>query len=220
MAVEHQRAERQRLARSPSRCPAPVSIALRRLSRNRWMVRWTWKPCGTAVILAPISLSVRDVDAGDAAARIVLVVRRLDVGPAAVEPVGAVGLVALARLLLDIELGAPVGAHLLDLGLGDDALADEPLGVDLRRRRMRPDRLVHQRLGERRLVAFVVAEAPVAEHVDDDRHAGTSAGTRSRPWRRRPPPRDRRRSHGRSAPRSSWRRRTDTATSASSADRS
>ena len=34
---------------------------------------------------------------------------------------------------------------------------------------MRPDRLVHQRLGERRLVALVVAEAPVAEHVDDDR---------------------------------------------------
>ena len=33
---------------------------------------------------------------------------------------------------------------------------------------MRADRLVHQRLGERRLVAFVVAEAPVAEHVDDD----------------------------------------------------
>ena len=34
---------------------------------------------------------------------------------------------------------------------------------------MRADLLVHQRLGERRLVAFVVAEAPVAEHVDDDR---------------------------------------------------
>ena len=34
---------------------------------------------------------------------------------------------------------------------------------------MRADRLVHQRLRERRLVAFVVAEAPVAEHVDDDR---------------------------------------------------
>ena len=34
---------------------------------------------------------------------------------------------------------------------------------------MRADRLVHQRLGERRLVALVVAEAAVAEHVDDDR---------------------------------------------------
>ena len=34
---------------------------------------------------------------------------------------------------------------------------------------MRANLLVHQRLGERRLVAFVVAEAPVAEHIDDDR---------------------------------------------------
>ena len=34
---------------------------------------------------------------------------------------------------------------------------------------MLPDRLVHQRLGERRLVAFVVAVAAIAEHVDDDR---------------------------------------------------
>ncbi len=31
------------------------------------------------------------------------------------------------------------------------------------------DRPVHQRLGKRRLVALVVAEAPVAEHVDDHR---------------------------------------------------
>jgi hypothetical protein len=31
------------------------------------------------------------------------------------------------------------------------------------------DRLVHQRLGERGLVALVVPETPVAEHVDDDR---------------------------------------------------
>ncbi len=34
---------------------------------------------------------------------------------------------------------------------------------------MAADRLVHQRLGEGRLVALVVAEAPVAEHVDDHR---------------------------------------------------
>ena len=34
---------------------------------------------------------------------------------------------------------------------------------------MRPDLAVHQRLGESRLVALVVAEAAVAEHVDHDR---------------------------------------------------
>ena len=34
---------------------------------------------------------------------------------------------------------------------------------------MRPDQLVHDRLGEARLVAFIVPEAAVAEHVDDHR---------------------------------------------------
>ena len=33
---------------------------------------------------------------------------------------------------------------------------------------MRPDLAVHQRLGESRLVALVVAEAAIAEHVDHD----------------------------------------------------
>src|SRR5579883_624335 len=33
---------------------------------------------------------------------------------------------------------------------------------------MRADHPVHQRLGEARLVALVMPEAPIAEHVDDD----------------------------------------------------
>ena len=57
--------------RSPSRCPAPVSIAFARASRKRWMVRWTWKPSGTLVILLPMSFERLDRDAGVAAARIV-----------------------------------------------------------------------------------------------------------------------------------------------------
>ncbi len=44
---------------------------------------------------------------GMAAARVVGIARRLDIGPAAVEPVGAVRPVALARLELAIEAGAP-----------------------------------------------------------------------------------------------------------------
>ena len=95
--------------------------------------------------------------------------RGLQARPAAVEPVGLVRLVALRAFEFGLEAGAPVGAHLLDLALGDDAFGDQLLRVDLLRRRMRADLLVHQRLGERRLVAFVVAVAPVAEHIDDDR---------------------------------------------------
>ena len=111
-----------------------------------------------------------EFDAGLAAAFVVGDVRRrLDARPAAVEPIGLVGRVGLAGVEFRLEPLAPVGAHLVDLVLGDDALGDKLLGVDLKRRRMRADQPIHDRLGERRLVAFVVAEPPIAEHVDDHR---------------------------------------------------
>src|SRR5271170_1899971 len=61
---------------------------------------------------------------------------RLDSRPAAVEPIGLVGRIGLAGLEFRLEALAPIGAHLVDLALGDDALGDELLGVDLKRRRM------------------------------------------------------------------------------------
>jgi hypothetical protein len=119
--------------------------------------------------LEPISRRQIDGNARLAAARIVHVLAHgLEAGPAAVEPIGLVGLVALSALELAVELGAPGGLHLLDLGLADDALSDELFGVELQDRGVRADLAVHQGLGERGLVALVVAEAPVAEHVDDD----------------------------------------------------
>ena len=75
----------------------------------------------------------------------------------------------MAGLEFRLQPLAPVRAHLVDLALGDDAFGDELVGVDLLRRRVRADEPVHDRLGERGLVAFVVAEPPIAEHVDDDR---------------------------------------------------
>ena len=62
-----------------------------------------------------------------------------------------------------------MGLAFLDLLRRDQPFLDQLLAVDLQRRRVLADRLVHQRLGEGRLVALVVAEAPVAEHVDDHR---------------------------------------------------
>ena len=90
----------------------------------------------------------RERDASMAAARVIGIARRFDVGPAAVKPVSAVCLVALARFELGIELGAPIDAHLFDLTRGDDVLADQLLGIDLGNGRMLADRLVHQRLSE------------------------------------------------------------------------
>ena len=114
-------------------------------------------------------LELADINAGLAAARILGIAGRLETGPAAVEPVGFVGAVALRRLELGVEAGPPIRFHLLDVGWRHHALADQLVAVDFQRGRMLGDRLVHQRLGERRLVAFVVAVPAVAEHVDDDR---------------------------------------------------
>ncbi len=93
----------------------------------------------------------------------------LDAGPGTVQPVGLVGAVVRARLELALQLGAPVRLAFRDLVGGDQPFLGELLAVDLQRRRMVADRLVHQRLGEGRLVALVMAEAAVAEHVDDHR---------------------------------------------------
>src|SRR5215208_1880537 len=50
-----------------------------------------------------------------------VLVRSLDAGPAAVEPVGLVGLVALGGLELAVELRPPRRLHSFDFGLGHHA---------------------------------------------------------------------------------------------------
>ena len=132
-------------------------------------MRCRWKSGAQRRDPAADVLERADLDAGASAARIVAVGGALEPCPAAVEPVGLVGAVVLRGFKFRVEAAAPVGLHLLDFALGDHALADEPVGVDFQRAGMVGDGLVHQRLGERGLVALVVAVAPVAEHVDHDR---------------------------------------------------
>ena len=67
-----------------------------------------------------------------------------------------------------VEPRVEVVEGLLGLRQREVAAVDERLGVELAHRPVRPDQLVHLRLGERGLVALVVAEAAVADHVDDD----------------------------------------------------
>ena len=86
----------------------------------------------------------------------------------ALEPVGLVGQIGHRRLELAFEQGGEVLDLAGDPGLVDHALADQPGAVDLGDRRVLADRRVHERLGEARLVALIVAEAAVAPHVDDD----------------------------------------------------
>ena len=121
------------------------------------------------VRILPISRTVASVDAGaDVAALGPPGLRPVEAGPAALEPVGLVGQVGLGRLELAFEQLGELVDLAVDPALVDHALALEPRGIDLRDRRVLADLRVHQRLGEARLVALVVAEAAVAPHVDDD----------------------------------------------------
>ena len=156
--------------RSPNRCRRPPSTAALRLSRkalDRLVDVEALRNAGDAFgePLQPVL-----VDGGFAAPIVVgNIGGGFDASPAAVQPVGLVGRIMLAGLEFGVEPATPVGAHSLALVVADDALGRQLLGVDLQSRRMRLDLAVHQRLGERGLVALVVAVAPIAEHVDDDR---------------------------------------------------
>ncbi len=66
------------------------------------------------------------------------------------------------------ELGLVVPQDLLGLVDRDVAPPDQRLGVDLAGRALDVDQVVHERLGERRIVGLVVAATTVADHVDDD----------------------------------------------------
>src|SRR5258707_14885529 len=109
MAVEQQRAERQRLAGCPVDALPGLDRFLTRIEEalDRAVDMEALRHLGD---LAADILQRLDRDAGVAAARIVAHRRGgFHAGPAAVEPVGVVRLVALARLLLGVEPGAPAG---------------------------------------------------------------------------------------------------------------
>ncbi len=101
-------------------------------------------------------------------AALVLLAFAVEVRPAPVEPVRLVRPVFLAGLEFLAEVGLEGGLHLLDVALGNEPFLHQPLRILLQRRLLRLDARVHVGLREHRLVALVVAEASVAEHVDDD----------------------------------------------------
>ena len=104
---------------------------------------------------------------GCLAALIFLFFRLIEVRPLAIQPVGLVGAVFFAGLEFGVHLFLEGGLHILDLALGDQAVLDQPLGIERQRGLLLLDLLVHHRVGEHRLVAFVVTKAAVADQVDD-----------------------------------------------------
>ena len=107
--------------------------------------------------------------AGFSAARFFVIFRCLETGPASVQPVGLVGLVTFCHREIIVERLAILRLHRVEFFRGNDAFLDQPLAIEQHRRWMAGDLLVHQGLGEGRLIGFVVTEAAIAEHVDDHR---------------------------------------------------
>ncbi len=146
--------------------PSPASIAARFASSWRAILGLRRKPSGTRD--QPLSQLAQQPGRDPGVAAAIAVRRRFEPGPGAFEPVRLVRAIVLGRLELGFEPGDKARRHRLRLALGEDALGDQALGIDLPRRRMAGDRAVHQRLGEGRLVALVVPVAAIAEQVDDD----------------------------------------------------
>ena len=68
--------------------------------------------------------------------------------------------------MLGFELGAPVRFHAFDFVGCHHLFGNQTLGIEFKRRLVRADDFIHQRLREGRLVAFIVTEAAIAEHIN------------------------------------------------------
>ena len=95
--------------------------------------------------------------------------RPLQTRPASVQPIGLVGLEGVGLLEFGVEIATHLALHLIYVGLDHYPFIDQELRIGLYDGLVVLDGLVRRRLGEHRLVGLVVAEAAVAEHVDDDR---------------------------------------------------
>ncbi len=164
VALGQQRAERQRFGGGPVKALAAlehrglaVQDAAHRLV-DREAVGGGRQPA--AHVLERVGCD------GGLAADVVVLLAAVEVRPAAVEPVGLVGLVIATGLEFLRQALLKGGLHVLDLALGDQAVLDEPLGIKRQRGLLPLDLLVHHRVREHGLVALVMSEPAVAENVE------------------------------------------------------
>ena len=87
--------------------------------------------------------------------------------PTAIQPVGFVGLVIFTCFKLVIHARLKCGFHILNFALRDQPVLDQPFRIQRQRGFLTFDFIVHDRVGEHRLIAFVMSKPAVAEHVND-----------------------------------------------------
>ena len=145
----------------------PWSIDSSRFASGLRSLRWTVKLSGTC---SSSSFSARSLSAGTVVSTGGLALRSSS--PVPVVAVGSSyspGSIFSRRPFSAADSSSRRSSEpRLDLLGGDDAVGDQRLGVDLGDRRVVLDLGRHQRLRVGGLVGLVVAEAAVADHVDDD----------------------------------------------------
>ncbi len=99
---------------------------------------------------------------------LVVVIFGIKMGPAAIQPVSFVWLIFFPGLKFLIQMGLEGGFHILDLTLRDQTVFHQTFGIQLQRGLMAFDVLIHQRVGEHRFIALIVAKAAVAEDIQNN----------------------------------------------------
>lgn len=111
-----------------------------------------------------------------------------------------------------IHPGTVPGHQRLGIGSRDDSLIDQSVHIQAPYTWQHGDLLVHQRLRHGRRILLVMAELAVTDDIDHDILAEFHPEIECDPGGPEQPLPDRRRSHGKQAPRSFWRHRCNTAT--------
>ena len=174
--------------------PWPLSIIARLASSWRAILGLTSKPSGTRASARPTWRSASGSTAVLPSVHSALGVGRGQAGPAAFQPVRLVRLVRLRRLVGVLQRGGEAVPHApCGLRRSTTPSATELLGIQRAGGLAVADGAIHDRLGEGRLVGFVMAVAAVADDVEHDVAAELSCGTRRPSGRTTPPPRGRRR---------------------------
>ena len=164
-AFFQQRGERHVLGHAPVEVLARLGHLAARVDRARHGLVDV-EAVGDRGDLLPDLLQLGHRNAGLAAAFLVL--GQAKARPLAIEPVSSARLERLGLLELGVEIGVHLGNHVVERFFRDDALVHQAARIEFARRGLVTDLRVHLRLGHRRVIALVVTEAAIAEHVDDD----------------------------------------------------
>ena len=87
--------------------------------------------------------------------------------PLAVKPVSFVRLIGFTGFKFSVQVRLKRCFQILDLAFGDEPIFDQALSIKRQRCLLLFDLFVHHRVGEHRLVAFVMTKAAVADDVEN-----------------------------------------------------